>query len=332
MYSEGGTQEDFGCQRCGGRLARVTAYCSYCGSIQLRAISTNQDRSASKLSRERSSLNKEVGVVRFARSSEAGVLDGDDQRDAVVAPSPGESVPAESCNDRESSDNSLKKEPSVAITTEGEPVGKKPEPIVPSESTVGVTINETNSGASPAAVIPVNKTGRRKWLIVLLTIAAVVSLLKLVPSGQLRKPAPPQISVETVYVIRDDAVLRSAPTTLGSSVTSKLARGAQLVGAWETNATGTRWLKLTRGPFKDAYIWEKNVSAAQPPPIAQAIDGYMSLTQQAELRGSPNSGARLLQVVGRGASVYVVGSVDDTWLEISLRHGGVGYLPRSAFQ
>ena len=61
--------------------------------------------------------------------------------------------------------------------------------------------------------------------------------------------------------------------------------------------------------------------------MTQPVNGYMTVTQLAELRGAPNSSANTIEIVRPGLRLYIAGAVEGSWSEIPLRRGGVGYLP-----
>lgn len=134
----------------------------------------------------------------------------------------------------------------------------------------------------------------------------------------------------TVFAVRDDAAVRSAPTTLNSAKLGTLGRGAQIQGTWlERNAAGYRWFKVSSGPFAGDYVWERNLSPMAPAQLSAAIGADRRALATVNAYSSPDLNAPVADTIAARHPVFVVGSVDGGWYEIRLKHGGIAYVQSS---
>lgn len=305
------------CARCHQDLARHARFCPFCGSEQSKSSRTG------------------VPVA-----GEGKIIKGNFSRNSEVSPA--------------GSEPTLVDATAIPPVTPHSPISDQtPQALVaaPASATPSAglcksqpegTLHRHQAAASrPASAVPQlsetaipgkrRKSRRRLLLLVIILLFGVWGLVRLVPPPS-RVSTTPTERVSTFYVTRDDATVRNAPTAIGSDVITKLARGVIVTGIWIRSAAGSKWLKLSAGPFKGDYVWERSVSDKVRPSLIQSIDGYMSVNQVVQLRSAPDLSGAVLQNVRPGVRLYVYGSVEGGWLEIPLRHGGVGYLPPSAFQ
>lgn len=168
-----------------------------------------------------------------------------------------------------------------------------------------------------------------KWLLLgAIAIAALLVFILLRPFHSGVEP----LAGKAFYVTRSNAAVRDRPTAIGSNVVTVLVRGQPLVGIMDAQHSNSNWLSITAGPLKGDFVWGQNVSTVMPPNFSRIINAYMPVTQFSQLRAAPNPTAAIIEVVHPGLRVYVGGEVDGGWMEISLKRGGVGYLPVSSLQ
>ena len=172
---------------------------------------------------------------------------------------------------------------------------------------------------------------RPKWWLIAAGIVSALAILPMIFSGP-HTAGTPSVSVQTLYVTRGDAVVRSAATIQNSEIITTLVRGTPVIGVWETQTTGSKWLRLSQGSFAGDFIWGKNLSATTPPTMTQAVNAYMKVTQLAQLRETPSLSANIVEVVRPGLRIFIAGEVEGGWMEIPLKHGGIGYLPSYVLQ
>lgn len=141
--------------------------------------------------------------------------------------------------------------------------------------------------------------------------------------------APPVMVVQ--YIMRNDAVVRSAPTPSAATAVATLARGQSVEGEWQSTSDGTTWFKIETGAYAGDYVWNRNLSQTSPPAVQNLIQANRLVVQDSDLYSAPNAGGSVVQHLGHGVSAYVVAEVVGGWFEIALKRGGVGYLPPSAF-
>jgi hypothetical protein len=135
--------------------------------------------------------------------------------------------------------------------------------------------------------------------------------------------AAPSASSTSLFVLAS-ANLRNKPTTLGSTIVAKLARGTRLDGAMEVGADGTsQWFKLADGR---GFVSAVNLSSTEPPTLVRFLNKSQALGEDASVYAGPDDGAAVLQSVPKGTVVQLVGITDTGFAEISLKKGGMGYL------
>ncbi len=136
----------------------------------------------------------------------------------------------------------------------------------------------------------------------------------------------------TLYVTRNDAVVRDAPTSTGNEI-GRLTRGAMVEGAWKTDETGqTNWFRLGTGSMAGGYLWTKNLTSSPPPVIVKWQQSTRTVLRAAALHADPAANSSVLQQINPAMTVFVVGEVAGGWYEILLKRGGVGYLYGDAFE
>jgi len=170
---------------------------------------------------------------------------------------------------------------------------------------------------------------RRKRSVAILVVTAVAGLALI----WFVFGSNPSSSGNTVeFAVRDGVLVRSAPSSEGSSEIGRLTRGYRVVGTWGSGTRAGQWLKLAEGPLSGGFVSQTNLAASPPPALRETINGYMSISHSAQLLSQPDYQSQTLQQLTPGLSVFVVGITANDWLEIAPRRGGIGYLPRSAFQ
>ncbi|MBI1329137.1 MAG: hypothetical protein GC166_04440 [Alphaproteobacteria bacterium] len=157
-----------------------------------------------------------------------------------------------------------------------------------------------------------------------LTVAFAVYFLARGPAS-----APP-VSPDSVYAVRDQTAVRDAPTASGSQVVAELDRNSTLTGTWEILTAGERWFHISGGPYDGNYVWSGNLSTEPRPSIIQQIQQPFYATRTIEIRSAPDPNAPVLQIIATGFELHPSAIVTGEWIEIPLRHGGVGYIPQSA--
>src|SRR5262249_1447421 len=102
-------------------------------------------------------------------------------------------------------------------------------------------------------------------------------------------------------------------------------------GAFVTSASGYKWLRLSEGPYKDHYVWERNLADAPPPEPSSVIESGMTLRQDAEIHRAPDADSEILGTAKAGSAIYAAVKIGKDWVEIHNIKGGVGYVLVSAF-
>jgi uncharacterized protein YgiM (DUF1202 family) len=127
------------------------------------------------------------------------------------------------------------------------------------------------------------------------------------------------------YFAMAQANIRDKPTTLGSNITGKLARGSSVTGKIILGEDGTsEWLELTDG---QGYIGMVNLSQQERPAIIKALgDVNWTADQQIEIWSEPTASATLIDRVQPGTVLALFGLTANDYIEIKLKKGGVGYI------
>lgn len=136
------------------------------------------------------------------------------------------------------------------------------------------------------------------------------------------------VSTEPVtrYVTRTSRV-RSRPSASASPPVAELRRGERVTGVLTNGAAGpASWLRFTRGPYEDRYVWAANLSERRPPSLSRAGSGRRVAARSGELLSRPAFDAARVRTVSAGDRLHVAGTVADGWLEILRPAGGVAYL------
>lgn len=137
-------------------------------------------------------------------------------------------------------------------------------------------------------------------------------------------------SQAATYHVTRSVRMRDQPTAEGSEVLASLERGQAVQGVYVIGADGTTpWLRTNR-EGADAYVWGKNLST-QPRPVLQSVIGQTwTVSQRTAIHSEVEASSTLLDTLQPGVLIAVVGAVAGGQLEIAMRGGGVGYVPRSA--
>jgi len=160
---------------------------------------------------------------------------------------------------------------------------------------------------------------------VLLSIAVVLA----VGVAAIRYVVQPAVEAETVttYYVTRGVRVRPAPSTANRPVT-ELRRGEQVRGSLVVGDDNrTKWLKLTEGPHRGRYVWERNLSVSPRPELASTASSTLTVQEPGQIRAEPRDDARVVGGLGFGDSVQVQGTTADGWSELALSQGGgVGYV------
>lgn len=136
----------------------------------------------------------------------------------------------------------------------------------------------------------------------------------------------------TRYTVRDVNV-QTAPTS-GVGV-GKLDRGAEVTGVMVAGSldAAQRWMKLRSGSFDGRYIWAANLSEVAPPSLDTSFAGTKMAFVAGTIRTAPAADASEIAdpAFPVGRTFTVAGKVNDSWAEIQLKHGGVGYVEAAVF-
>lgn len=133
----------------------------------------------------------------------------------------------------------------------------------------------------------------------------------------------------TYYVTRS-VRMRDQPTADRSTVLATLERGQAVQGVYVVGSDGTtRWLRTSRGGV-DGYIWGKNLSAQPRQALHSIVGQTWTVSQRTTIHSEVGPNAIVLDTLQPGVRVTVVGTTVGGQLEIAMRGGGVGYLPRSS--
>jgi serine/threonine protein kinase len=137
---------------------------------------------------------------------------------------------------------------------------------------------------------------------------------------------------QTLYAVREVGV-RPKPEVSSSSPLALLARGASLKGAIVPGIKDPTkpWLLIQEGPHKGKYISAINLAKNPPPAIDASTAAEMTMVGDSQVRSAPYASASVLPDeaghVTSGTPIKVTGTVNGDWAEITLKGGGVGYLP-----
>lgn len=205
-----------------------------------------------------------------------------------------------------------------------EPEPEPPPPVAPPPPTPNATPVPGSSSLAPPP--PARKPN--EFVRVLLSIA-VVLIVGVTATRYLIQPAVEAERVATYYVTRGVRV-RPAPSTANRPVT-ELRRGEQVRGTLVVGDDDrTRWLKLTEGPHRGKYVWERNLSPTPRPALASTRSTTLMVQEPGQIRAEPQDDARVVGGLGFGDTVQVQGTTADGWSELALSQGGgVGYVRSS---
>ncbi len=131
---------------------------------------------------------------------------------------------------------------------------------------------------------------------------------------------------KTMYAIAS-ANLRDRPTSQGSSVVGKLARGAKVSGVLELGEDGTsNWLKIADS---GNYISAVNLSEIEPPALARSLNKSFFAGGDTPILAKPQQGAPVLMTAKPGSKLQLIGLTAGGFAEVLLEKGGVGYFDAS---
>ncbi len=148
------------------------------------------------------------------------------------------------------------------------------------------------------------------------------------PPVTTEKVAPKEV-VETAYFAVADANIRDKATTVGTTITGKLLRGASATGSIITGEDGTTpWLELSDGK---GFIAMSNLSETEPPKITKPLGDKIWVADKAmSILAQPDANAPVLDSVAVGAQLTLFGLTANDYIEIKLKKGGVGYIADGA--
>src|ERR1051326_7036351 len=142
---------------------------------------------------------------------------------------------------------------------------------VPSDGSSLPKVVSSTAEPSSSLVRKSPLSSRRLWLLGVPGVAVVLLIRAMLPTEQ--HGAPVRAADTMVYVVRDDATVRDAPTTINSIKLGTLLRATVISGEWQArNAAGYRWFKITTGSFAGDYVWERSLSPTVPPNLIFQIN------------------------------------------------------------
>lgn len=143
--------------------------------------------------------------------------------------------------------------------------------------------------------------------------------------GKAEAAAPKVISpAETLYVAAE-ANVRDKPTTSGTKVVGKLARGTSVTGDVVMGAKDQRWLKLTG---KEEYVSMVNLTKTAMPVLATTSSTDATIASRCAVLSEPDPNAPVKVTLQPGNKIKITGLTDSGYAEFALPRGGVGYVER----
>ncbi len=131
------------------------------------------------------------------------------------------------------------------------------------------------------------------------------------------------------YFAMTQANVRDKATTVGSTVTSKIARGTEVKGKVILGEDGTSdWLELEDG---SGFVGMVNLSETAPAKITKNLgDRIWKADKPIEIWSEPSATGTLIERVPAGTALTLAGLTDNDYIEIKLKKGGVGYIADGA--
>jgi hypothetical protein len=298
--------QELACAACERKLPRRVRFCPYCAAEQVEKAPT-------------ASPKTEDNVI-VAEFGFRDVEQSPPPTPPPPAPAPPPPAPAEPvAHDR----------PKASANTAPSP----PSPPVAEQKSASPTSAPTHQ--EPVA----RPLGNRKGFIVfyaalfLLAVLVLISLLGGPRQVPAQSPAPVVAAPVTLYALRDDTVVRSQPTAIGSYSPGNLHRGDPVTGEWQAaNTAGYRWLKITSGQWTGDYVWDRNLAESPPPALVTTFNTFETTGALTDVYPRPDLSATKLQTVSPGRRIFVSGEIEGGWYEIRLRRGGVGYALAADFK
>jgi hypothetical protein len=184
------------------------------------------------------------------------------------------------------------------------------------------------------------KGGFNKWIIgggiaALLLMAGVYYALFLSDDvgrnkggTPLATPTAPVVAAEaeaTVFYAVSQANIRDAATAQNSNVIGKLQRGQSMPGKRIKGTDGiSDWIEFSdgKGFMSATYLIE-----TAPPKLVKILgDRQWTADKPVTVWQSPDSSSTVLDQVGKGTVLTLVGLTENDFIEIKLKKGGVGYI------
>jgi hypothetical protein len=227
----------------------------------------------------------------------------------------------------------------VASTPPPEPL--KPVASAAAPAPIPPPLTYANEEPAPAPTVPITQRG---WFLPVL-LAVLLSILWLYRSadapadtatdaaaaGDATAAADPEAGLieQSFYTMREVNV-QPRPTA-GAGV-GKVARGTELSGVIVSGAINAeRWLKIRKGTNTGLYVWAGNLSGTVRPELDSSVSGPKSVILDVPVRTEPNLNASIASgkttSLSIGETVNVAGLVADGWAELTLKTGGIGYVP-----
>lgn len=133
---------------------------------------------------------------------------------------------------------------------------------------------------------------------------------------QIVKPA------ESLYVAAE-ANVRDKPTTTGSKVTRKIARGSQINGDVVAGEKGDQWLRIEG---TQEYVSLINLTNSPLPPLVSSDNMDATIRVKCPVLTQPSAGAPVKVTLQPGAKIKITGLTQGDFAEFALPKGGVGYV------
>jgi len=128
-----------------------------------------------------------------------------------------------------------------------------------------------------------------------------------------------------IFFAMTDANLRNKPTISGSDILGKLPRGSQVTGTIQPGSGDDGgWLELSDG---NGFVALVNLSQFQPPALVKSLndqpwvaDGFIDVWT------TTLADSKLLDRLREGATLTLLGTTADNFIEVKLADGRYGYL------
>ena len=128
-----------------------------------------------------------------------------------------------------------------------------------------------------------------------------------------------------IFFTMTEANIRDKPAMTGSVILGKMPRGSQLTGIVRSDADpSVAWLELSDG---NGFVALANLSQVKPPVLVKSLDDQIWAADGAlDVWASTLPDSNLLDRVGEGTQLTLVGTTEDNFIEVKLSGDRYGYL------